>query len=539
MSRHHGPAFALLTAAMVALAGLGCASILAQEDGIGLVILSGDHQAGMIGRRLPAPLVVRAVSSADPTVPISGVQIQFEPGVGGTCIDEPTQYTSDSGLASFRYVLGTQAGDQVVTATAERRMASVVFHMTGHSPRLEARSNLRSNEIIPAGGGVWWLCIGVAIQVEPRGDRTPVPDMEPAWDVRVDGQYAIPEMDYRWYPSGTITGADGEVRAGLVPLRAGTWTVDLRFPEFDPLEKHRWTALVGPAESLTTPTIVTGNAGIGVPGLPVAMRIAMKALTCSQELQAALARNGRKLVGWKVELADVSRDDPRCRIRCRDSEPSATLDVDTAPEEAIDVQIEPHRASPCLVRLTVRPVVDGTPENRLPADLRALRHSEVLVIEAPIVRLVHVDAVTGEFVEDLIPMPDPIDFDVTKVPAYHAHYVEARVPLSLSGDFLEAEIRGLDEAGDQPAEDGEVPPHARTAALRPVSATAEYRLFRSGPYYAFSQPPSAYPLELSDDPRAPIIREVHLPDNTIRVPVCEEARITLGGQYVWTRAPRP
>jgi hypothetical protein len=109
------------TAASVLLLVLaGCSNDLTlpsnSGSGLGLSQVRGDGQRGTVGAPLPAPLVVRVVSSGGAGV--SGRRVAFLPiGEGSADRLEPdTALTNSSGEASSTWVLGPQAGQQQVEA---------------------------------------------------------------------------------------------------------------------------------------------------------------------------------------------------------------------------------------------------------------------------------------------------------------------------------------------------------------------------------------------------------------------------------------
>lgn len=109
------------TAASVLLLVLaGCSNDLTlpsnSGSGLGLSSVHGDGQRGTVGAPLPAPLVVRVVSSGGAGV--AGRRVAFLPiGEGSADRLEPdTALTNSSGEASSTWVLGPQAGRQQVEA---------------------------------------------------------------------------------------------------------------------------------------------------------------------------------------------------------------------------------------------------------------------------------------------------------------------------------------------------------------------------------------------------------------------------------------
>jgi hypothetical protein len=109
------------TVASVLLLGLaGCSNDLTlpsnSGSGLDLSPVRGDGQRGVVGAPLPAPLVVRVVSSGAAGVP--GRRVAFLPVGDGSAdrLEPDTALTNSSGEASSTWVLGPQAGQQQVEA---------------------------------------------------------------------------------------------------------------------------------------------------------------------------------------------------------------------------------------------------------------------------------------------------------------------------------------------------------------------------------------------------------------------------------------
>ncbi len=95
-----------------------------------LVRVSGDAQSGVVGSRLPLPLVVR-VDGSD-ALPVSGVPVTFAATLGGGSVDSATVITDGAGLASMGATLGATVGAQSFTASAPG-LTAVTFAATGIS----------------------------------------------------------------------------------------------------------------------------------------------------------------------------------------------------------------------------------------------------------------------------------------------------------------------------------------------------------------------------------------------------------------------
>src|SRR5690606_38942257 len=93
-----------------------------------LVKVSGDNQSGIIGSRLPQPLVVRVDGSDG--LPVAGVPVTFAATTGGGSVDSATVVSDGAGLATMGATLGGTVGAQTFTATAPG-LTAVVFAATG------------------------------------------------------------------------------------------------------------------------------------------------------------------------------------------------------------------------------------------------------------------------------------------------------------------------------------------------------------------------------------------------------------------------
>lgn len=82
----------------------------------GLSIVSGDNQSAPAGSPLPAPLVVKVTDAFGN--PVAGVTVTWST-VGGGSLTASTSQTGDDGQTSVQLTLGTAAGPQTVTASAE------------------------------------------------------------------------------------------------------------------------------------------------------------------------------------------------------------------------------------------------------------------------------------------------------------------------------------------------------------------------------------------------------------------------------------
>ena len=96
-----------------------------------LVKVSGDPQTGLIGTRLPLPLVVRVDGSDG--LPVSGVAVTWAATTGGGSVDSANTTTDALGMAQMGATLGSTAGPQTFTASATG-LTSAVFNETATTP---------------------------------------------------------------------------------------------------------------------------------------------------------------------------------------------------------------------------------------------------------------------------------------------------------------------------------------------------------------------------------------------------------------------
>lgn len=87
------------------------AAVVHPGEAVGIAVRSGTGQTGMVGKALPAPIVVRAVDRLGNAVP--GVRLARAAGPGAAFEGEVT--TDSAGQAKLRWTLGREAGTQHLT----------------------------------------------------------------------------------------------------------------------------------------------------------------------------------------------------------------------------------------------------------------------------------------------------------------------------------------------------------------------------------------------------------------------------------------
>jgi hypothetical protein len=134
MSTHNSLASITLTFAILSGCG-GSDLLLPGAGGPGeLLMVSGDGQEGLTGKRLSDPLVVQ-VNDADGK-PAPGAQVAFAGSAGSPAVNPDSATTDDNGRASTRVTLGDAEGAQTIVAqlAGASSNVSVLFHVTAMAP---------------------------------------------------------------------------------------------------------------------------------------------------------------------------------------------------------------------------------------------------------------------------------------------------------------------------------------------------------------------------------------------------------------------
>src|SRR5690606_10612943 len=104
-------------------------------------VAGGTGQAATVGSTLPQPLEVRVLDERGE--PLADQVVLFSAGNGSGRVQPATSRTDGQGIARATWVLGPQAGDQVVTATVEANpFASTRFTARGSIPRLPIQAGV-------------------------------------------------------------------------------------------------------------------------------------------------------------------------------------------------------------------------------------------------------------------------------------------------------------------------------------------------------------------------------------------------------------
>ena len=104
-------------------------------------VVRGTGQEGTVGGVLPQPLEVRVLDEGREPVP--GQVVRFEAAGGSGRVEPASSRTDDQGIARAVWILGPQAGDQVVTATVEANpFALARFTARSSVPRIPVRAGV-------------------------------------------------------------------------------------------------------------------------------------------------------------------------------------------------------------------------------------------------------------------------------------------------------------------------------------------------------------------------------------------------------------
>jgi hypothetical protein len=123
--------------------GCGSGDLVLPGGPTGLTPVSGDGQSGVLGSRLPDPLVVEVTDAEGRHVVGTSIEFTFTGDVPDGAVIPPTATTDEEGRASAEVQLGTVEGDQPV----EARVAGAA------DSTLRARFNLTALPRDDGGGG--------------------------------------------------------------------------------------------------------------------------------------------------------------------------------------------------------------------------------------------------------------------------------------------------------------------------------------------------------------------------------------------------
>jgi hypothetical protein len=101
---------------VLAQPGCGSGDLLLPGHPTGLNPVSGDGQSGLVGSRLPDPLVVEVTDAEGRHVVGTAVEFTFASSIPGGAVTPETATTDEEGRASAEVRLGTVEGEQPVEA---------------------------------------------------------------------------------------------------------------------------------------------------------------------------------------------------------------------------------------------------------------------------------------------------------------------------------------------------------------------------------------------------------------------------------------
>ena len=341
-----------------------------------LRIVSGDGQAGLLGRCVGDALVVQLIDEHAGGSPVAGVPIRFEPAdPAGFVVEAPgmSTVTDAGGNAAVRYVLGRTTGPQAVKASVagEGGAAEVIFHEEGLAPKLEVEQNAGMKGVMLAGAGEWGVFARASYETksgEKRGiSHTPVKLALTSGAVE-----AVPEVDAVLCPESGQTNDDGQFMAGVIPLKPGLWDLEISLPEFPEAGTKKYTADARSQTAralpwgITSPSIVTGNGKIAAIKHPVELTIdtSLLAKVAGRLADVAVERGGdTELTGWKLLVIPTRSENPlagktSCMVSRMGGLPAAGFTQVVGLGSKLTFQVHPETSSPVWVAVNVHPVIE-------------------------------------------------------------------------------------------------------------------------------------------------------------------------------------
>ena len=232
----------------VSATGYSTASMLVKVISIPhrLVVVSGNNQRGITGKRLPSPFVVRVDDINNYALP--GKRVVFSVVSGGGQLSTTIARTDSHGEAQAFLTLGNMPGLNSVEVSV-REVPAVRFRATGVGA---------AEKLVIASG---------ADQIGFPNDRLAAPFVVRAVDgngygvenVRVT--FNVTEGSGRLSPARTRTDADGFTKTNFIPNAPGTAIVEA---SADTLSPVTFTVQVGDSPDKVLP--VSGNNQNGAPG---------------------------------------------------------------------------------------------------------------------------------------------------------------------------------------------------------------------------------------------------------------------------------
>jgi Bacterial Ig-like domain (group 2)/Leishmanolysin len=166
--------------------------------------IAGNDQTGVAGQPLPQPLVVEVDDALDH--PIAGVSVTFTVTQGDGSVQPGSGATGTDGRISTTFTLGSDTGDQLVTAVVAGSSISATFPAIAISPTPGISA--------AAGNG----------QSAPAGSPVPIPPSVQVLDAQLQPMAGVTV-------SFQVTGGGGSVSGGETTTNAsgiatvGSWTI--------------------------------------------------------------------------------------------------------------------------------------------------------------------------------------------------------------------------------------------------------------------------------------------------------------------------
>lgn len=238
-----------------------------------VVVVSGDEQAGTVGKELPEPVVVRVTDAAGHA--IGGQLVNFRVTSGGGSVFAGTAQTNSEGEARERWTLGTTAGDaqaleaRAVDATTGAAVVFATFHATASADAPAAMSIASAPGATTVNGAI--LTPAPAVQL-----RDQFGNLVRHEGVAVTASLAEPGSDRTLGGSTTVnTGANGIATFSGLTVRgkAGTFHLVFTSASLTPASSGEVALVAGAPVAMTK---VAGDQQIASVGTAVATAPSVK-----------------------------------------------------------------------------------------------------------------------------------------------------------------------------------------------------------------------------------------------------------------------
>jgi hypothetical protein len=167
---------------------LGCDSSSEPRTGFALVVVSGANQTSGTGMTLTEPVVVRVADGNDR--PVVNAEVQWQAIEGGGTVSERITRTNTEGLATVRWTLGNDPGQQLLLASTDG--GSVTIPATSVFRIISVAAGFRHTCALSSSGEAF--CWGSNAQFQ-LGDTTDRPRANP---VRVQTLVRFKQLSAGW-----------------------------------------------------------------------------------------------------------------------------------------------------------------------------------------------------------------------------------------------------------------------------------------------------------------------------------------------------